>query len=140
MQGGEIDWDDVTIRNVRPTNFSAGFKNLQGRLATVQAAQLSNLFTTIFTTELKDDDDDTPFNPLTSLISLVVFPPKFTKAHLNTSFQSADIEIISIYNSTSTSPFQYAPQTNRLLVAATPKEMDNLVVFYPLPFTLFGPG
>jgi hypothetical protein len=99
---GEIDWDDGTIRSVCPTNFSAGFKNLQGCLATAQAAQLSNLFTTI-TIEPEDDDDDTPFNSLNSLMSLVLFPPKFTKAHLNPSFQSANIKTSSIYKSTNQS-------------------------------------
>jgi hypothetical protein len=35
---GKINWDDGTIKNICPATFSAGFKNLQGRLATVQVA------------------------------------------------------------------------------------------------------
>ncbi len=81
--------------------------------------QLSNLFVTVFTTELEDDNNDTAINPLNRLMSLFVFPQKFTKVHLNASFQSIDLETGSIYKSTSINPFHYAPQTNRVLVKAT---------------------
>jgi hypothetical protein len=111
--------------NICPATFSAGFQNLQGRLAMVQAAQLSNLFMTVFKTKPEDDDDDNPFYPLNSLMSLVVSPSKFTKGHLNASFQSADIKIGLIYKSASIHPFHYAPRTNHLLVTATTKEIDK---------------
>ncbi len=94
---GKINWDDGTIKNIRLGTFSAGFKNLLGRSAAVQATQLSYLFMTVFTTKAEDKDDNNPFNPLNSLMSLVVFPPKFTKGHLNASFQSADLESSTIY-------------------------------------------
>ena len=87
--------------------------------------QLSNLFVTVFTTEPEDDDDDTAINPLNWLMSLFVFPQKFTKAHLNASFQSIDLETGSIYKSTSINPFHYAPQTNRVLVKAANSEMEE---------------
>jgi hypothetical protein len=94
-------------------------------LATVQVAQLSNLFMTVFTTEPEDDDDDNPFNPLNTLMSLIIFPSKFTKGHLNASFQSADIKTSLIYKSALIHPFHYAPQTNYLLVTAAAKEIDK---------------
>ena len=53
-----------------------------------------------------DDDDDVLANPLQRLMSLVCFPPKFTKGHLNASFQSFDLEAGAIYKSTSLNPFQ----------------------------------
>jgi hypothetical protein len=80
---------------------------------------------TVFTTKPEDDDDDNPFNPLNSLMSLIVSPSKFTKGHLITSFQSANIKTSSIYKSALIHPFHYAPQTNCLLVMAAPKEMDK---------------
>jgi hypothetical protein len=58
-------------------------------------------------------------------MSLFVFPQKFTKAHLNASFQSIDLETGSIYKSTSINSFHYAPQTNRVLVKAANKEMEE---------------
>jgi hypothetical protein len=63
--------------------------------------------------------------PLNSLMSLVVSPPKFTKGHLNASFQSTNIETSLIYKSASIHPFHHAPQTNHLLVMAAAKEMDK---------------
>jgi hypothetical protein len=71
---------------------------------------------TMFTIIAEDKDDNTPFNPLNSLMSLVIFPPKFTKGHLNASFQSADLKSSTIYKSASINPFQYAPQNNCKLV------------------------
>jgi hypothetical protein len=49
-------------------------------------------------------------------MSLVVFPPKFTKGHLNASFQSLDLETGSLYKSTNINHFLYAPQGNRKLI------------------------
>jgi len=115
---GDIDWDEATIKNIRLATFSKGFKNLHDRTALVQVTQLSNLFVTNFTTELEDDNNDTAINPLNRLMSLFVFPQKFTTVHLNSSFQSVDLETGSIYKSTSINPFHYAPQTNRVLVKA----------------------
>jgi hypothetical protein len=39
--GGEIDWEEGTVKNVRLADFAQGFKNLLGRSAAVQAAQLT---------------------------------------------------------------------------------------------------
>jgi hypothetical protein len=122
--GGEIDWEEGTVKNVRLADFAQGFKNLLGRSAAVQAAQLTNLFMTSFTTEM-DDDDNALANPLQRLMSLVCFPQKFTKGHLNASFQSFDLEAGAIYKSTSLNPFQYAPQNNRVLVKAATSEMEE---------------
>jgi hypothetical protein len=122
---GDIDWDEATVKNIRLATFSKGFKNLLDRTASVQVTQLSNLFVTVFTSEPEDDDDDTAINPLNRLMSLFVFPQKFTKAHLNASFQSVDLETGSIYKSTSINPFHYAPQTNRVLVKAANSEMEE---------------
>ncbi len=59
-------------------------------------------------------------------MSLVVFPPKFTKGHLNASFQSSDLKAGSIYEkSTSINPFQYAPQNNRKLIMEAAVKMDK---------------
>ena len=95
------------------------------RISLIEVTQLSNLFVTVFTTEPEDDDDDTAINPLKRLMFLFMFPQKFTKAHLNASFQSVDLETGSIYKSTSINPFHYAPQTNRVLVKAANSEMEE---------------
>jgi hypothetical protein len=58
-------------------------------------------------------------------MSLVVFPPKFTKGHLNASFKSSDLEAGTIYKSASIHPFHYAPQNNRKLVKEAANEMDE---------------
>ncbi len=71
---------------------------------------------TIFSTEPEDEDDDTPLNPLNRLMLLVVFPPKFTKVHLNASLQNSDLELGMIYKSTFIHPCHYSPQSNRKLV------------------------
>ena len=55
--------------------FSQGFLNPLTRSAPLQATQLTNLFTTIFSTEPKDDDDDFQANLLSRLMLLVNFPP-----------------------------------------------------------------
>jgi hypothetical protein len=58
-------------------------------------------------------------------MSLVVFPPKLTKGHLNTSFQSSDLETGMIYKSALIHLFHYAPQTNRKLVKDAAKEIEE---------------
>jgi hypothetical protein len=105
--------------------FSQGFLNLLSRSALVQATQLTNLFTTIFATEPKDDDNDFQSNPLSRLMSLVVFPPKFTKGHLNASFQNSDLKTGLMYKSTSLNPFHYAPQTNMKTILEAATKMDE---------------
>jgi hypothetical protein len=122
--GGDIDWEQGTVKNVQLADFAQGFKNLLGRSAAVQAAQRTNLFMTLFTTEM-DNGNDVLANPLQRLMSLVCFPPKFTKGHLNASFQSFDLEAGAIYKSTSLNPFQYAPQNNCLLVKVATSEMEE---------------
>ena len=122
---GDINWDDGSVQNVRVATFSQGFLNLLSRSASVQATQLTNLFATIFATEPEDDDDDFQSNPLSRLMSMVVFTPKFTKGHLNASFQSSDLETGSMYKSTSLNPFHYAPQGNRKLISEATAKMDE---------------
>jgi hypothetical protein len=121
----EIDWDEGTVKNIQLATFAQGFKNLLDRLATVQATQLANLFTSVFSTEADDDDDDSHLNPLNRLLSLFVFTPKFTKAHLNASFQNVDLELGAIYKSTLINPFQYAPQTNHAMAKAASSELEE---------------
>ena len=122
---GDINWDDGSVQNVRVATFSQGFLNLLSRSASVQATQLTNLFATIFATEPEDDDDDFQSNPLSRLMSMVVFTSKFTKGHLNASFQSSDLETGSMYKSTSLNPFHYAPQGNRKMILEATAKMDE---------------
>jgi hypothetical protein len=122
---GNIDWDKGTVKNIQLATFLNGFRNLIDRTAMVQVTQLSNLFLTVFTTKPEDDNDDTPINPLNWLMSLPVFPQEFTKAHLNASFQSIDLEIGMIYKSISINPVHYAPQTNRALVKVAYSKMEE---------------
>ena len=58
-------------------------------------------------------------------MSLFVFTPKFTKAHLNASFQNVDLESGAMYKSTLINPFHYAPQTNRTMVKAASNELEE---------------
>jgi hypothetical protein len=51
-------------------------------------------------------------------MSLFVFPKKFTEAHLNASFQCADLEANRMYKNPSFNPFHYAPQNCRAFVKA----------------------
>jgi hypothetical protein len=102
--GGDINWEEGTVKNVQLADFAQGFKNLLGRSAVVQAAQLMNLFMTLFTTEM-DNNDDVLANPLQRLMSLICFPLEFTKGHLNAGFQSFDLEAGAIYKSTSLNLF-----------------------------------
>ena len=122
---GDVNWDDGSVKNIRVATFSQGFINLLSRSASVQVTQLTNLFTTIFTTEPDDDDDDLQSNPLSRLMSLVVFTQKFTKGHLNASFQSSDLETGSMYKSTSLNPFHYAPQGNRKIILEASNKMNE---------------
>jgi hypothetical protein len=122
---GEIIWDDGIVKNICVASFSQGFLNLLTRSASVQATQLSNLFMTIFLTKPKEDGDNSQISPLNRLMSLVVFRPKFTKGHLNTSIQSSDPKAGSIYKSTSINPFQYALQNNRKLIMEAAIKMDE---------------
>ncbi len=64
-------------------------------------------------------------NPLNRLMSLVVFPSKFTKGHLNASFQSLDLKTGLLYKSTNINPFLYAPQGNRKLIMEAATKMGE---------------
>ena len=112
-------------RAISTRTISQGFLNLLSRSALVQATQLTNLFTTIFATKPEDNDDVFQSNPLSRLMSMVVFTSKFTKGHLNASFQSSDLETGSMYKSTSINPFHYAPQGNRKLISEATAKMDE---------------
>ena len=90
----------------------------------MQEAQFANLLNTIFKTQ-PDDDDDELANPLERLMSLSVFPKKFNKAHLNASFQCADLESNMMYKNPSINPFHYAPQDCRILVKAATVEIEE---------------
>jgi hypothetical protein len=58
-------------------------------------------------------------------MSMVVFTPKFTKGHLNASFQSSDLKTGSMYKSTSLNPFHYTPQGNRKMILEATSKMDE---------------
>ncbi len=58
-------------------------------------------------------------------MSLVFFPPKFTKGHLNVSFQSSDLKTGSLYKSTNINPFLYIPQGNRKLIKEATTKMEE---------------
>jgi hypothetical protein len=122
---GDINWDDGVVKNIKVATFLQGFRNLLARSTSVQATQLSNLFITIFQTEPEDDDEWNQMNPLNRLMSLVVFPPKFTKGHLNAGFQSSDLETGLLYKSTNINPFLYTPQGNRKLIMEAATKMDE---------------
>ncbi len=122
---GNINWDDGVVKNIKVATFLQGFQNLLARSTSVQATQLSNLFITIFQTKPKDDDDENQMNTLNRLMSLVVPPPKFTKGHLNTSFQSSDLETGLLYKLTNINPFLYAPQGNRKLIREAATKIDE---------------
>jgi hypothetical protein len=93
---GKIDWDKCTVKNITLGTLAQGFKNILDRLATVQATQLVNLFTSVLSTEADNNDDDSNLNPLNRLLSLFIFTPKFTKAHLNASIQNVNLELGAI--------------------------------------------
>jgi hypothetical protein len=115
------NWDEGTVKSVRLASFTQEYKNLLKRSATVQVTQLSNLIKTVFSTKPDDEDDNGPLN---RLMLMYVIPPKFTKGHLNATFQSDELELAAIYKSTSINPFNYAPQTNHASVLAAKKEFD----------------
>ena len=58
-------------------------------------------------------------------MSLVFLPPKFTKGHLNVSFQSSDLKTGSLYKSTNINPFLYTPQGNRKLIKEAATKMEE---------------
>jgi hypothetical protein len=84
------NWYECTVKDVHLETFTQEYKNLLERLAMVQVTQLTNLFKTIFSTKPENKDDDGSLN---RLMSLYVFPPKFTKGHLNATFQSYELEL-----------------------------------------------
>jgi hypothetical protein len=121
---GEIDWEEGTMKNMNLATFAQGFANLLNRTATVQETQFANLLNTVFTTQTDDDVDDLA-SPLDRLMSLMVFPKKFTKAHLNASFQWADLKAGLMYKNPSINPFHYGPQTNHALVKAASAKIQE---------------
>ncbi len=121
---GEIDWEEGTVKNLNLATFAQGFANLLSRTATVQETPFANLLNTVFTTQTNDDSDN-PTNPLERLMSLTVFPKKFTKAHLNASFQCADLKAGLMYKNPSINPFHYGLQTNRALVKAASAKIQE---------------
>ncbi len=112
------------MKNVNLATFAQGFANLINRTATVQGTQFANLLNTIFTTQTDDDVDDLT-NPLERLMSLTVFPKKFTKAHVNASFQCTDLEAVLMYKNPSINPFHYGLQTNRALIKAASAKIQE---------------
>ncbi len=118
-----VDWDNGAIKSVSLTTFTQEYQNLLEHSISVQVTQLTNLFRIIFSTEPDKDNNDG--SPLNRLMSPYVFPPKFTKGHLNAMFQSNNLELSAIYKSTSINPFHYAPQLDQILVAMAKKEVDK---------------
>ncbi len=114
---GVIDWDEGTFKDIHLATFAKGFLNLLDQTATVQETQFANYLNTIFRAQ-PDDDDNKLANLLERLTSLSVFPKKFTKAHLNASFQCANLEGNMMYKNPSINPFHYTPQNCRALVKA----------------------
>ncbi len=121
---GKIDWEEGTVKNVNLATFAQGFANLLSRTAMVQETQFANLLNTIFTTQPNNDSDDLA-NPLERLMSLMVFPKKFTKANLNATFQCADLKAGLMYKNPSINPFHYSLQTNRGLVKAASAKIQE---------------
>ncbi len=76
-----VDCDNSTIKSISLATFTQEYQNLLEHSISVQVTQLPNLFRTIFSTEPDEDDNDG--GPLNRLMSLYVFPPKFTKGHFN---------------------------------------------------------
>jgi hypothetical protein len=110
-----VDWDNGAIKSISLTTFTQEYQNLLEHSVSVQVTQLANLLRTIFSTEPNKDDNNG--SPLNRLMSLYVFLPKFTKGHLNATFQSSDLELAAIYKSTSINPLHYALQLDQILVA-----------------------
>jgi hypothetical protein len=72
---GDVNWDNGTVKNICTAIFTQGFMTLLSRLAAVQAALLTNLFNTIFTSKQEVDYDDSALHPLNRLMSLGVGAP-----------------------------------------------------------------
>jgi hypothetical protein len=96
------NWEEGTVKCMRLASFTQEYKNFLERLAAVQVTQLSNLIKMVFSTKPDDKNDDGPLN---RLMSMYVIPPKFTKGHLNATFQSGKLELAAIYKSMSINPF-----------------------------------
>jgi hypothetical protein len=118
-----VNWDNGTIKSISLATFTQEYQNLLEHSVSVQVTQLASLLRTIFSTEPNKHDDNS--SPLNRIMSLYVFPPKFTKGHLNATFQSNDLELAEIYKSTSINPFHYAPQLDQILVATAKKEVKE---------------
>jgi hypothetical protein len=58
-------------------------------------------------------------------MSLSIFPKKFTKAHLNASFQCTNLEANMMYKNPSINPFHYAPQNCCAIVKAALVEIEE---------------
>jgi hypothetical protein len=116
-----VDWDNGTIKSISLATFTQEYQNLLELFVSVQVTQLASLFRTIFSNELDEDNNDN--GPLNRLMSLYVFPPKFTKGHLNATFHSNNLEVATINKSTSINPFHYALQLDQISVAAVKKEV-----------------
>jgi hypothetical protein len=121
---GKINWEEGTVKNINLATFAQGFANLLSRTAIVQETQFANLLNTVFTTQPNNDSDNLA-NPLERMMSLTVSPKRFTKAHLNASFQCADLEAGLMYKNPSINPFHYGLQTNRALVKAASAEIQE---------------
>jgi hypothetical protein len=119
------DWDRAETNSVHLAVFLQGYSYLLDRSATVPFTQLTKLLKTIFTTKPEADDNEMALNPLNRLMSLIVFTPKFTKAHLNASFSSVELESARIYKLTLINPFHYSPQTKRALVKAATSDLEE---------------
>ncbi len=117
-----VNWGEGTVESVCLGTFTQEFKNLLGRSAAVQVAQLTNLAKTTFTAESEDNDDDGPLN---RLMLLYVFQAKFVKGHLNATFQSDDLKLAAMHKSTSINPFHYGPQNDQALVIVARKEQEE---------------
>jgi hypothetical protein len=103
--------------------FTWEYQNLLEHSVSVQVTQLTNLFRTIYSTE--PEEDNNYGSPLNRLMSLYVFPPKFTKGHSNAMLQSSNLELAAIYESTSIKTFHYAPQLDQILVIAAKKKVKE---------------
>ncbi len=122
---GIINWEEGTVKDINLTTFVKGFHGLLGQAATVQKTQqFTNLPNTIFRGQPKNDGSELA-NPLRRLMSLFVFLKKFTKAHLNASFQCADLEANMMYKNPFINPFHYAPQDCRALVKKALFEIEE---------------
>jgi hypothetical protein len=121
---GVINWDEETVKDIHLATLTMGFLNLLNQTATVQETQFANLLNTIFRAQ-PDVDNNKLADPLERLMSLSIFPKKFTKTHLNVSFQCTNLEANMMYKSPSINPFHYAPQNCHALVKATLAKIEE---------------